>query len=101
MKKERLHRLFAVTDRISLELNQRLVGARVPVLIDGVSRRRAEDWQGRGEDNRVVNFPRSAGEEVGDVVDVRIIGAGPHSLIGQSVARPQDARTDKLPVLSP
>ena len=86
VRKERLQRLFAVTDRITLELNQALVGTVARVLIDGGSRRDPDVWQGRGEDNRVVNFPRNGGEGVGDVVDVRIVRAAAHSLIGEVVA---------------
>jgi len=86
VRKERLQRLFAVTDRITLELNQALVGTVARVLIDGGSRRDPDVWQGRGEDNRVVNFPRNGGEGVGDVVEVRIVRAAAHSLIGEAVA---------------
>ena len=86
MRKERLQRLFEVTDRISLELNQALVGSRGA----GPHRRRqpartARSWQGRGEDNRVVNFAMTGRERIGDVVDVRIVRAGPHSLVGESI----------------
>jgi tRNA-2-methylthio-N6-dimethylallyladenosine synthase len=80
--KERLHRLFELTDRISLELNQELVGSTVAVLVDGDSRRNSNDWQGRGEDNRVVNFSKTGNEKIGDVVTVRIRRAGAHSLVG-------------------
>jgi tRNA-2-methylthio-N6-dimethylallyladenosine synthase len=83
VSKERLHRLFEITERISQELNQGLVGSTVPVLIDGDSRRNSQHWQGRGEDNRVVNFPKSSCEAVGDIVDVRITRAGAHSLAGE------------------
>ncbi len=82
IKKERLQHLFALTDRISLELNQLLVDTTVKVLIDGPSRRSPQHWQGRTPDNRVVNFPRLAGESVGDFVQVHIQRAGPHSLFG-------------------
>jgi len=85
VKKERLHRLFSLTDGISLELNQALVGRTLAVLIDGPSRRDKEHWQGRGEDNRVVNFPKSGHEDVGDIVEVKILRAGPHSLAGEVV----------------
>jgi len=85
-KKARLHRLFDLSDRISKELNQKLVGTTVPVLIDGESRRNAEAWQGRGEDNRVVNFPKTGAEGVGDTVDVEILRANAHSLVGERVA---------------
>jgi len=85
---ERLQRLFTVADRISLELNQERVGAVIPVLIDGTSRRGSDQWQGRGEDNRVVNFARVGGERIGDIVPVRIDRAGPHSLVGEIVDVP-------------
>ena len=84
VKKGRLHRLFDLTERISHELNERLVGQVAPVLIDGDSRRNPLHWQGRGEDNRVVNFPKTGREVVGDIVDVQIIRAGSHSLSGEA-----------------
>lgn len=83
VKKDRLHRLFALTDEISTELNQDVVGTIIPVLIDDDSRRNPDHWQGRSEDNRVVNFAKSGREEVGDIVDVRITRAGAHSLFGE------------------
>ncbi len=85
VKKQRLHRLFEMTDRISTELNHALVGTIVSVLIDSHSRRTEKDWQGRGEDNRVVNFPVTGRESVADIVDVKITRAGTHSLYGQIV----------------
>ena len=95
VRKERLQRLFALTDRISHELNQSLVGTLSRVLIDGSSRRDPEMWQGRGEDNRVVNFPRTGRETIGDVVEVRIVHGAAHSLRGEAASSP--SRT--LPVL--
>jgi tRNA-2-methylthio-N6-dimethylallyladenosine synthase len=94
-KKIRLHRLFELTDRISVELNEALVGTTVPVLIDGDSRRDANDWQGRGEDNRVVNFPKTGHEGVGDTVGVRILRASAHSLGGEV-----EDRQRRLPVVA-
>jgi tRNA-2-methylthio-N6-dimethylallyladenosine synthase len=82
---DRLQRLFARTDAITRELNEALVGRTVNVLIDGTSRRDSEHWQGRGDDNRVVNFPKTGREEIGDVVDVEVSRAGPHSLAGEIV----------------
>jgi tRNA-2-methylthio-N6-dimethylallyladenosine synthase len=82
---ERLQRLFATTDEISLELNRAIVGSTVRVLIDGPSRRDPNHWQGRGDDNRVVNFPKLGPEAVGDLVDVEITRAGAHSMAGQMV----------------
>jgi tRNA-2-methylthio-N6-dimethylallyladenosine synthase len=94
VKKNRLHRLFELTDRISKDLNLALVGQELPVLIDGDSRKDPEHWQGRGEDNRVVNFAKSPREQIGDIVEVRITRASAHSLFGES--RSDDVR---LPVI--
>jgi len=94
--RERLHRLFETTDRIALELNRELVGATVRVLVDGDSRRSSDDWQGRGEDNRVYNFAKIPGVEVGDIVEVEVVDAGAHSLRGVATV----ARGLRLPVLS-
>jgi tRNA-2-methylthio-N6-dimethylallyladenosine synthase len=91
VRRERLQRLFELTDRISEELNRAFLGRVVAVLVDGYSRRSESDWQGRGEDNRVVNFPRSDGERVGDTVDVRVTRVGPHWLYGERVVGPADA----------
>jgi len=85
IKSARLQRLFAVSNQISLELNKEMVGRVAQVLIDGESRLSPDQWQGRGEDNRVVNFPKSGLEDVGDVVEVEIHRAGPHSLTGEIV----------------
>jgi len=98
VKMDRLHRLFSLTDRISTELNQAMVGTVVSVLIDGFSRRTEQDWQGRGEDNRVVNFPATGREGVGDIVDVKIIRAGTHSLYAQALGSTGGAA---LPVMNP
>jgi len=86
VKKERLHRLFETADRISHDLNQALVGTIQSVLIDGDSRRSRADWQGRADDNRVVNFPKGGAERIGDVAQVRITRARPHSLYGDIVS---------------
>jgi tRNA-2-methylthio-N6-dimethylallyladenosine synthase len=94
-KKLRLQRLFELSDRISLELNQQLVGSVVRVLIDGDSRRDRQAWQGRAEDNRIVNFAKTGRESVGEIVEVRLTRAGPHSLVGE---RPSGGFS--LPVLA-
>ena len=82
---------------MSLELNQALEGTVARVLIDGRSRRDPGVWQGRGEDNRVVNLPRNGGAGIGDVVEVRIVRAAAHSLIGEL----ETAAPPRLPVLPP
>lgn len=80
---DRLNRLFLLQSSVSLALNQSLIGATVEVLVDGPAKRGAQLWQGRGEDNRVVNFPAWEGIRAGEVVPIRITGATVHALLGE------------------
>ena len=83
---ERLHRLFALQNIVQFELNQSLIGRRVEVLVDGPAKRGSESWQGRGPDNRVVNFPARQGMRRGEVERVVVTGATAHALLGARVA---------------
>ncbi len=98
IQKERLHRLFELTDTITAELNQALVGTLQEVLIEGPSRRSDDQWQGRTADNRVVNFSKIGHGQPGSLVRVRISRASAHSLVGEQVTE-GDSR-EGLPVLS-
>jgi tRNA-2-methylthio-N6-dimethylallyladenosine synthase len=73
--------LQALQRTIQGELNERLVGGEVEVLIDGASRRRDTELSGRTSQNVVVNMPGPA-EWIGRLVRVRIARAGPHSVWG-------------------
>jgi tRNA-2-methylthio-N6-dimethylallyladenosine synthase len=84
---ERYERLVALQDRISLEENQRLLGATVEVLVaegegrkDGATGRRS----GRARDGRLVHL--AAGPEVrpGDLVTTAITHAAPHHLVADT-----------------
>jgi tRNA-2-methylthio-N6-dimethylallyladenosine synthase len=79
----RIERLFAVQSAIQLELNQHLIGRTVEVLVDGPAKRGLTQWQGRGDDNRVINFPGWDGIRVGELATVKVVGATPHALIGE------------------
>lgn len=88
---ERLQRLFEVQQAIQLELNQNLIGSSVEVLVDGAAKRGAGMWQGRGHDNRVVNFPGWEGLTEGMTVTLTVTGATAHSLLAER-AVPQISR---------
>ncbi|MGE5234964.1 MAG: tRNA (N6-isopentenyl adenosine(37)-C2)-methylthiotransferase MiaB [Acidobacteriota bacterium] len=84
----RLQRLFELQGAIQLKLNQGLIGRQVEVLVDGPAKRGESMWQGRGDDNRVVNFPAWAGVKEGDVVIMTITGATAHALHGERLFLP-------------
>ena len=79
VKKERLRSL---QDRLRFQAERhgdRLIGSEQTVLVHGTSKRNPNQWQGRTECNRVVNF---AGDPGGDFAQVRIDEALPNSLRG-------------------
>jgi tRNA-2-methylthio-N6-dimethylallyladenosine synthase len=80
----RLQRLQAQLQAQAQAIGDAMVGSVQRVLVEGASRRDADELCGRTENNRVVNF---AGETalVGRFAQVRIRGALPHSLRGELV----------------
>lgn len=85
VKTERLARLQALQEELSLASNRRLVGGTYEVLVEGPSKQSGEQLCGRLRSNQVVNFtgPR---ELVGRLVPVRIETAHLHSLGGSLTA---------------
>ena len=112
VKRERLNRLLAAQEEIGFARNRERIGSSASVLVDAVARPRAHDhdaadgepsaglltlvgedpfadplpagWVrlfGRSRENRLVHLPGPP-ELVGQIVDVRIVGAGPYSLRG-------------------
>ncbi|MGH7325524.1 MAG: tRNA (N6-isopentenyl adenosine(37)-C2)-methylthiotransferase MiaB [Candidatus Rokuibacteriota bacterium] len=91
VKADRNSRLLALAARIGAERSRRLLGQTVEVLVDGRSRREADELQGRTRCNRVVNFAAAPGVAIGDIVAIRITDVLPHSLRGTVAALPEEA----------
>ena len=68
-KTRRLNEIIALQNKLSLESNQRDVGKTFQVLIEGVSKRKKEEFFGRTSGNKVCIFPHE-GHQIGDYVDV-------------------------------
>ena len=83
-KSRRLWILQARQRDIQIERNARLVGEVFEVLVEGKSRRENQ-WMGHTSCNRVLNFTSPANELLGHYVQVRVTGAGPHSLVGEAI----------------
>ena len=81
-KKTRLKTLQAQLDANASAISEAMVGQVESVLVDGVSRKDANEIKGRTENNRVVNFPGHR-RLIGRFVDVRITEAMAHSLRGE------------------
>jgi tRNA-2-methylthio-N6-dimethylallyladenosine synthase len=65
--------------------NERLVGYTFEVLVEGKSRR-DNQWSGHTSSNKVMNFTSRRQESLGDYVQVKVIGATPNSLVGETLS---------------
>ena len=83
IKKERLLRLQRLQEEIQLENNKKFLGRKIEVLVTQRNPRKPDEMIGRTESYRVVNFVSRAA--VGEVKEVVVVGAGPHSLKGKDV----------------
>jgi tRNA-2-methylthio-N6-dimethylallyladenosine synthase len=84
---ERFSTLLEMQTGFTLEKNRALVGTTQEVLVDGPSKRSADQLTGRTACNRVVNFANEGDSKVrvGQILPVRILEAFSHSLLGHPV----------------
>jgi tRNA-2-methylthio-N6-dimethylallyladenosine synthase len=86
-KLARLKRLQVLIDSQSNALSAAMVGNVEQVLIERRSKKDKTEWAGRTENNRMVNFPALAEEDLsGKLLNVRITQAMSHSLRGELVS---------------
>lgn len=81
VKIDRLNRMIALQNELSLTSNQREVGRTVEVLVEGVAKRSREQMVGRTQQNKTVVFPRG-NHKVGELANVKIVSATSATLIG-------------------
>lgn len=84
VKIERLNRMIALQNELSLERNLADVGKEFEVLVEGVSKRSSEELFGRTSQNKVVVFARSS-IRPGDFVKVRVTSATSATLRGEVI----------------
>ena len=82
-KLARLQRLQARLNEQAQAISEQMLGTPQCVLVEGVSKKDATELSGRTSNNRVVNFP-GARRLIGQLIDVDITAALPHSLRGQA-----------------
>lgn len=105
VKLQRLQVLQAAIEANARRIGESRVGTVQRIVVEGPSRRDAAELMGRTECNRIVNFkgqPRLAGQ----MVDVRITQAFPHSLrgevmiTGQSASASTDGEANSRPTIA-
>ena len=82
VKNARLQRLQRLIESQAQKVSRAMVGTRQRILVEGISKKRAEELTGRTDNNRMVNF---AGQPrlIGQFIDVGITAALRNSLRGE------------------
>ena len=84
VKVERLNRMIELQNELSLESNRRDIGREFEVLVEGTSKRSADELFGRTSQNKVVVFPKGSFKP-GDFVRVRVTDASSATLKGELI----------------
>ncbi len=84
VKTERLNRMIALQNELSLASNRRDIGRTFEVLVEGVSKRSTEQMVGRTSQNKTAVFPRGDAR-VGRTLTVRVVDATSATLICERV----------------
>ncbi len=89
VKLRRLQALQAAVETNVRRISESRVGTVQSILVEGPSRKDPNELMGRTACNRIVNFAAGAGGArlVGQMVEVRVTSALPHSLRGEVVVR--------------
>ncbi len=84
VKIDRLNRMIALQNELSLASNRRDVGREFDVLVEGISKRSAEQLVGRTDGNKTCVLPRGR-HGVGQIARVRVVEATSATLICELV----------------
>lgn len=85
-KKQRLQLLQHRINQQAQQISRQMVGTTQKILVTGPSKKDPGELQGRTENNRVVNFPHSNQELIGNFTTVKILDALPNSLRGEIIS---------------
>ena len=80
VKTERLNQIIELQGRMSLKSNQKEIGKRLTVLVEGPSKKNPNELCGRASNNKMCVFP-SMGEKAGDYCDVEVVSVTSATLI--------------------
>lgn len=80
VKIDRLNRMIALQNELSLESHRRDIGKVFEVLVEAPSKRSTAQWVGRTQQNKTCVFPRGSFRP-GDLVNVKVVDATSATLI--------------------
>ena len=79
-KTRRLNEIIALQGRMSLKSNEKEVGRRLKVLVEGPSKKNPDELCGRASSNKMCVFP-SRGEKPGDYCEVEVVSVTSATLL--------------------
>lgn len=86
VKKRRLHEVVTMQNRLSLESNKQDMGKTFKILIEGESKKSADDWMGRSSEGKVFVFPKeNYNLQKGDYAMVKAYDCTQGTLLGTIV----------------
>ncbi len=89
VKSERATQLFELQRAISSNLNHRLIGKTVDVLIEGHAKKSQDQWMGHTESNVTVVWAKQESlVQPGDLVSVTVTDVSASTLFGMGVMSP-------------
>ena len=86
VKIERLNRMIALQNELSLASNRRDIGKEFEVLVEGASKRSASQRVGRTSQNKTCVFDATPEAKVGSTVRVRVTDATSATLLCEAIA---------------
>ncbi|MFQ5750808.1 MAG: tRNA (N6-isopentenyl adenosine(37)-C2)-methylthiotransferase MiaB [bacterium] len=81
-KTERIVRLNELQKSISYKKNRAAINNTYQILVEGASRKNADEWMGRTDGNKIVVFPKGS-HQSGELVEVKIWDATANTLFGK------------------
>jgi len=81
-KLDRLQEINTIQKQITLKRNKAMISRTIEILVEGRSKKSAQDAMGRTQSNKIVVFPNTT-YNAGDLVQVDIINAAGATLFGQ------------------
>lgn len=83
-KGRRLQELIDLQTRLSLASNRKDIGKVFEVLVEGTSKKKADELFGRSSQNKVIVFPDN-GAKIGDLIQVRVKECTSATLMGEAL----------------
>jgi tRNA-2-methylthio-N6-dimethylallyladenosine synthase len=85
IKTRRLNEIIELQHNISRQLNQDEIGKEYEILVEGESKKKKSEWQGRTDTNKVVIFTYENTIKRGDFIKIKVLRSTSATLFGELI----------------